>query len=113
MKTVYVLASNPALRQGLLDRLSQWPEMSARVLGEHGQKGGIVVTVVNSCTPEECARLTELGFRVIILAPVLRPAECRRYADAGASSYLPMALESAQLDALRAAIMDHTTDPLA
>ena len=54
--------------------------------------GRIVVTTPSACSPLECRNLVNTGARVIIMSPIALASERRLYEEAGAFSYLPMAI---------------------
>jgi hypothetical protein len=97
---VHVITSDAALQKALTARLERSPRLV--LTNEDGQldpvnRTGIVVTPASECEVERCAKLAAHGLTVIILAAIPRPFEQERYLRAGASAYIPMAIDSEQL----------------
>jgi DNA-binding NarL/FixJ family response regulator len=59
--------------------------------------GDVLITTPNDCSAVECHYLSQLGMRVIVLAPVIREFDRARYIEAGAVAYIPMLLDMADL----------------
>jgi len=98
--SVHIVSRDSALRRALLARLNRAPDpllltggSSCDVLPE----SGIVVVPSPDCSMDACAQLVAQGCTVIILAAVLRDSERERYLKAGATAYVPMAIDSEQL----------------
>lgn len=100
MLNVTVCATSGPLRDALTEALGEFAVVasSSSVLpsGEPNP-GEIVVAPVSDCTLETCGRLSDLGWRVVVLAPVPREPERVMYLASGATDYVPMTVQSDEL----------------
>ncbi|MGH2633713.1 MAG: hypothetical protein ACRDG3_09915 [Tepidiformaceae bacterium] len=99
--TIHLAVSDASLRRALVSRLvpilgnglfAGVPPIERTI-----RSGDVIVSPAADLSIDDCARLSGRGVHVIILAPLPRPAEEERYAQAGAAGYLPMAVDTGPL----------------
>jgi len=64
---------------------------------DQSHDGAVLVATTSECSPDECAGLGLAGRQVVILAALPSEFQRRMYLDAGASGYLPMAIDTRPL----------------
>lgn len=102
MFSVVVYAKSGPLREALTGLIGEFAEVTPTADSVPTPRSGpacshVVVAPVSDCTPEACGKLADDGWRVVLLAPVPREAERRRYMASGATSYVPMTVRSEEL----------------
>ena len=106
VRTVHVQSSDALLGKVLQSRLTEHLGDRAKfALSDTEPTGGVVVATSPACKPEDCAQLVNKGASVVVLAPVPSAAEEERYRSAGATAYLPMAINLGALFAAVAALL--------
>ncbi len=99
-QTIHIATADEALRRALqarIERSTNGTRIVADGSVESATKGDVLIATPADCPDVECHLLTQRGVAVIILAPVVRQSERERYLRAGASSFIPMLVDSGEL----------------
>ena len=98
---IRVITADPALRTALVGHIERSGRFTLTTVGEPVLDGAgfgdVVVTTPADCSAEECLVMVQRGARVIVLTPVPRERERQLYTSSGASAYLPMRVDGAEL----------------
>jgi len=99
-QSIRIAIADAALGKALLGRVARslnGTPVAAEGMFDSLVPGDVLITTPNDCSAVECHYLSQLGMRVIVLAPVIREFDRARYLEAGAMAYIPMLLDTADL----------------
>ena len=99
-QSIRIAIADAALGRALLGRIARAMHetpVTAEGMFDSLVPGDVLITTPNDCSAVECHYLSQLGMRVIVLAPVIREFDRARYLEAGAVAYIPMLLDTADL----------------
>ena len=90
-RVIRVETTDRLLRRALLAQLKHAPELQVQAENhQNGHRPEVVVSTTSECPVSKVIELVKDGARVVVLAPVPRDEEQRKYKTAGVSAYLPM-----------------------
>jgi len=81
------------LRDSLVSALGGLSFAAIEDLTRELEPGTIIVTTAAECSARQCARLAELGFRLVVLVPIPQEREWREYRAASVAAYVSMTLD--------------------
>ena len=98
--SIRIAVANVPLARALLTRVTgAMNGISVSADGMFGSvgPGDVLVTTPTDCSAVECHLLAQQGTAVIVLAPVIREFDRARYLEAGATAYIAMQIDTADL----------------